>query len=89
MCFELTIFLLLLEHDVKCGCVRAWVWALDTVRVVPVGGSMWQPTGSSRAVAVTTWSSAGGGGALGIVRVATGAATAVTFRGRSVGRGGR
>lgn len=62
---------------------------LDTVGVVSVGGSIGQPAGSGRAVAVTARSTAGGAGALGIVRVATWAATAVAFRSRSIGRGGR
>lgn len=62
---------------------------LDTVGVVSVAGSVGQATGSGRAVAVTARSTAGGAGALGIVRVATRAAAAAAFRGRSVGRGGR
>lgn len=69
--------------------LRSWlsVQDLDTVGVVSVGGSVRQPAGCGRAVAVTARSTAGGCGALGIVRVATGAATAVPFRGRRIGRG--
>lgn len=62
------------------------VACLDTIRVVSVGGSVRQPAGSGRAVAVATRSGTGGGGALGTVRVSTGSAAAVTLRGRRVAR---
>lgn len=62
------------------------VACLDTVRVVSEGGSVRQPAGSGRAVAVATWSGTGGGGALGTVRVSTGSTAAVTLRGRRVAR---
>lgn len=62
------------------------VHSLDTIRVVSVAGSVGQPAGSGRAVAVATWSAAGGGGALGIVRVAAWAATAIALRGGRVAR---
>lgn len=53
-----------------------------------VGGSVWETAGCGRAVAVAARSTAGGRGALGTVRVATGAATAVALRGRRVARRG-